>query len=87
MSNKSKQANKLLADIDKKLCSWNERSCFTLKGVKNLSVSDMETLALYAETIGRQGTYEGHLMQPFGNIEKVLSKYNLIGKDKEIDRW
>lgn len=33
--------------IDKKLDNWDERSCFTVKGVKNLSRSDMDTLQLY----------------------------------------
>ena len=53
--NKRKAALKLLSDIEKKIAKWNERSSFTLKGVKNLSMSDLDTLQLYANTLLNYG--------------------------------
>jgi len=76
-----KNAVKLIKDIDKKKSKWNERSQFKIKSVGNLSFSDLGTLELYANQYisnaenGRTG-FNG-LMQPRGNIEKVLSKYEL----------
>ena len=74
---KQRKAKKLLTDINKKIDSWNERSMFTLRGIKNLSMSDMLTIQLYAETILRQGNYFG-LSNPIGKTFEVLSKYELI---------
>ncbi len=71
-------AKKLIMDIDKKFNGWDERSCFKLKEVKNLSVADMEVLKLYAETYiqsGGQG-FPG-LTEPKGSIKEVLVKYGL----------
>lgn len=73
----SAKVNKLKDDIRKKLDNWNERSNFTLKGVKNLSRSDLDTIILYADTIARQGNYDG-LMKPLGGVGEVLSAYGLI---------
>lgn len=72
-----KNAQKLLNDIEKKIRNWNERSMFTLKGVKNLSMSDLDTLELYATTFIRTGRFYG-LMEPRGAIAEVLTKYNII---------
>lgn len=72
-----KNAEKLLSDIQKKIQNWNERSSFTLKGVKNLSMADLETLELYADTYIRTGGFYG-LMEPRGAIAQVLVKYNIV---------
>jgi len=72
-----KKANKLITAIESKISKWNERSQFTLKGVKNLSRSDLDGLMFYAERIGRTGNYNG-LMKPLGSAEKVLKAYELI---------
>lgn len=72
-----KNAERLLRDVDKKVMSWNECSSFTMKGVKNLSFSDMEMLALYAETYLNQGSINS-LMRPFGGVGEVLVKYGLM---------
>ena len=48
-----KQAQKIIKDINKKILAWNERSQFTIKGVKNLSRADLDSLVLYAETYER----------------------------------
>lgn len=59
----------LIKDVESKIASWNERSMFKLKGVGNLSKSDMETLELYAITGGIG------LMKPRNEVAKVLEKY------------
>ena len=72
-----KNAEKLIRDIDKEIENWDERSQFKLKGVGNLSFSDMDILKLYAETCIRTGSFRG-LMEPRGEIAKVLSKYGIV---------
>lgn len=69
---------RLIRDIEKAIRNWDEESSFSLKGVKNLSRADLDVITLYAETISKYGTYDGFLMPPLGNVEKVLSEYNLI---------
>ena len=71
-----KNAKKLLNDIDKKL---DEMECgtVTLKGVKNLSRSDLETLQMYAEFAMRDDLYS--LSRLRGNCAEVWSKYNIGG--------
>lgn len=65
--------NALIEDIDMAKENWNERSQFSLAGVKNLSASDLDTLELYAKE------YNGYnLMEPMGNIKVILKKYNVI---------
>lgn len=71
-------AKKLLADVRKKLNFREDARTTTLKGVKNLSVSDLQTLELYAETIIREGRYTGSLMKPLGGVGEVMGKYGLI---------
>lgn len=72
-----KKITKLKTDIKKKLDNWNERSCFTLKGIKNLSRADLDTIELYADTIARQGNYSG-LMKPLGTTAQVLQAYGIL---------
>lgn len=60
--------NELLKTINEKLNKWDERSCFSIKGIKNLSRSDLDTLKLYA-------TYNGKLMRPVGGVRQVLEKF------------
>ena len=43
------KARKFLAMLERKIDNWDERSCFTVCGVKNLSRSDMDDLILYTE--------------------------------------
>lgn len=78
-------ANTLINDINKKKESWNERSQFKLKGVGNLSVSDLDLLELYAQTyITNGGSFTG-LMEPFGEIKEVLDAYGV--KDQIRAGW
>lgn len=69
-------AKKLIKDVDKKIDNWNERSQFKMKGIGNLSFSDMETLKLYAEEKLRYGNIN-NLLKPMGNIAEVLKTYNI----------
>ena len=69
--------NKLISDVNKKLRNWNERSNFTLKGVRNLSPADLDTLVLYAENYDGYGGFNG-LMKPVGDIAEVLKAYGLM---------
>ncbi len=68
--------DKLRKDIDTKIKKWNEKSSFTLKGVKNLSRSDLDMILLYADTYDRTGSFSG-LMKPLGEIARVLGAYGI----------
>ena len=70
-------ARKLIQDIDHKIDTWNERSMFTLKGVKNLSMSDLDSLRLYAEQHISTGSFDG-LMKPLGAMRDLLEGYDLL---------
>lgn len=63
--------------IDKKLDNWDERSCFAVKGVKNLSRSDMDTLQLYLKHFISFGYFKG-LVKPLGSISEVLKRAGLM---------
>lgn len=67
-------AEKLIKDISKKRNKWDERSQFKIKGIGNLSISDLDILELYANTYLRYGSIAS-LMRPLGTIRSVLEKY------------
>lgn len=79
MEEKIKNAQKLCKDINKNL-NKNEYNCRSFKGVKNLSVSDLESIKLYAEHFLKYKSFRG-LMTPLGNEKKVLIKYKLLPED------
>lgn len=68
---------KINQDIEKKIRTWNERSCFTLKGVKNLSKSDLDMILLYAQQTDGYGNFPG-FMPPRGGVKDVLTAYGLM---------
>ena len=70
MENKIK-AQKLIKTINQKINNWNERSSFTVHGVRNLSRADLDSIKLYCETVIRYGNY-GNLMKPMGAEKEVL---------------
>ena len=77
-----KKAEKLMQDIETKVSKWNERSSFTMKGIKNLSMSDLDSLMLYAQRLRVNKSmglpnFQG-LIEPLGDVRKVLEKYDLI---------
>ena len=69
---------KLIKDIEKLRSTWDECSMFKLKGVKNLSNSDLDTLNMYAYCVLKFGTWKGRLMDPMGSVRDVLAKYGMI---------
>lgn len=77
MVGKVKNCEKLIKDIENKIEKWNERSQFSIKGVKNLSRADLDTLVLYADTMKDTGSLYG-LMEPLGSIKEILQKYNIL---------
>lgn len=84
MNDKIKIAEKLIQDVKDKKAKWNEHSQFVMKGIKNLSVSDMDLLVLYAETIIYDGYYTGLLMKPPGGVGEVIKKYGLLEENNFI---
>ena len=75
---KISNAKKLLSDIAKALNDGQECRTRTIRGVRNLSVSDLQTLKLYAETILKYGSYHPYLIKPLGGVAEVMAKYNLL---------
>lgn len=75
-----KNAEKLIKDIKRKKDQWDERSQFELKGVGNLSNSDLDELDLYANTYkDNGGSFQG-LSSPLGDVKEVLDAYGLEDK-------
>lgn len=69
-------AIKLWKDCAKKLDEMECRTV-TLKGVKNLSRSDLETLQMYAKLAIREGLHGYGLAPLRGNLLEVWNKYNV----------
>ncbi len=70
-------AAKLVSECEKNL-SANEYNTRRFKKVLFCTASDIETIKLYAETISRNGSYSGLLMQPRGNVAAVLVNCGLF---------
>lgn len=76
---------KLLKTIQEKKSNWNERSTFTIKSVRNLSISDLDILELYCtEYLNSGEKHFGGLSFPLGSIKDVLDKFNIGVKEKSI---
>ncbi len=84
---KISNAKKLLSDITKALNDGQECRTRTIRGVRNLSVSDLQTLKLYAETILRDGSYRPYLKKPLGGVAEVMAKYKLLDNDSMSPWW
>lgn len=67
---------KLRADVNKKLDTWNEHSMFTLKGVRNLSRSDMDDLLFFADMLELHGANDFHFMMGW-EVQQVWKAYGL----------
>lgn len=67
----------LLNDIEMAKNNWDERSTFKLKGVRNLSVADLDVIVMYAEQYMKTGGSFNGLMAPRGNVLEVLNQYNI----------
>ena len=67
---------RLRNDISKKINRWNERSLFTLAGVKRLSLGDMNTLMMCCQYYETHGSLHG--ISPFNpDIWEVLDRYSI----------
>ena len=76
-----KNAEKLIQEVKKKRMKV-EYNVGTFKGVRNLSVSDLDSIELYAETyIANGGTGFSGLMQPMGEVKEVLDRCELVEKN------
>lgn len=69
-------ARKLKEDIGKAILRWNERSMFRLKGIGNLSRSDMDLLDFFADHYLRNGNVRDLLA--YGGVKQVLEAYGLL---------
>jgi hypothetical protein len=67
-------AQKLITDVNKKMDTSEYRTC-TIKGVKNLSRSDLEGLQMYAEFAIKNQL--NALMPLRGSQAEVWKKYNI----------
>ena len=76
------KARKFLAMLERKIDNWDERSCFTVCGVKNLSRSDMDDLILYTEHFIEYGYFIG-LHERLGSIAEVLKNADLKGDNND----
>lgn len=66
-------AEELIKLIETKKTLWDEYSSFTIKGVGNLSVSDIDTIQMYAQAyIDSGATNFGPYIEPMGEIKEVL---------------
>ena len=74
------KARKFLAMLERKIDNQDERSCFTVCGVKNLSRSDMDDLILYTEHFIEYGYFIG-LRESLGSIAEVLKNADLKGEN------
>lgn len=75
----TKASEKLIKDIKTKILNWNERSQFKIKGVGNLSKSDLDTLTMYAENaIRNPHNPEGGFMPLRGGVREVFIAYGIL---------
>lgn len=65
---------KLVSSCQKAMLK-NEYKTSTIRGVRNLSRSDLETAILYAQHAQKYGSWEGTLMPPHGNVAELPAKF------------
>lgn len=71
-------AEKLTKDIYEKIDNWDERSQFTLAGIKNLSMSDLETLIMFCNEYKKYGSLRGYWVNK--PMKTILEKYGWMGE-------
>ena len=77
--NKVAAAKRLITTCENELFS-NEYNLMTIRGVENLSRSDVEAIMAYCDYYIQNKTIGG-LMPPRGGIAEVLRKIDLVQKD------
>lgn len=75
-----KNVENLIKLIEKKRRDWDERSQFKIKGVGNLSVSDLDSIEHYAKTFLQTGRIN-NLLTPRGGVGEVLKIYGIEKKE------
>lgn len=74
-----KASNKLKKEIETKILKWNERSQFKLKGIGNLSMSDLDTLVFYADNaIQYPDDPEKGLLPLIGGLREIFISYGIL---------
>lgn len=69
---------KCIQAVEKKLNAMENRSV-TIKGVRNLSRADMESILVYARASERGDI--GYLMPPAGEVKEVLQAFGVTKAD------
>lgn len=78
MTSTTTLAKDLISVCEKTLNDY-ECSIPPIKGIRNLSRSDLETAILYAQTIARCGNrLREELMAPRGELKLLLIKFKLL---------
>lgn len=75
-THKTLNTPRLRKDIAEKMANWDERSNFTLAGVKNLSRSDLNTLLMCCDFHDKYGDMGG-IAYLSKEIMAVLEKYSV----------
>lgn len=71
-----KKIDALRKMVEKKNATMEYNTC-TIKGVKNLSRSDRDSILMYLENIESYGAIQG-LAYPYGEVGEVLSNAGII---------
>lgn len=67
---------RLKHDISQKIQHWNERTLFTLAGIKGLTLGDMNTLMMCCQHYDAHGSLDG--INPYNpDVLQVLDKYTV----------
>ena len=69
---------KLKEDLNQKLYNWNERNQFTVAGVRNLSLADIDALFVLCEEYEYRSSLKEFIFS--AEIEQVLRKYGWDGE-------
>lgn len=81
IANRVKAAKRLIETCEREIFK-SEYNLFTIRGVENLSRSDVDTIMLYCEYYIKNKTIGG-LMPPRGGIAEVLKKIDIVDKNEE----
>lgn len=81
IANKVKAARRLIETCEREIFK-SEYALFTIRGVENLSRSDVDTIMLYCEYFIKNKTIGG-LMPPRGGVAEVLKKIDITDKNEE----
>lgn len=78
MEKEIKKLLKLRDDITKKRNSLYDYRTVTIKGVKNVSVSDLEDIIMRIDN--RLGN-DIELIKPYGNVREIFHKYGVMAEE------